>query len=226
MELARGETDFPPRPYVHPPVPTANAPKLPPAAVSTASAHTRFSDAIFRQPVSPTSHPDEPWCATGTARSHISGDMPRHMPPPIPPPAPGNGSGPGNSGNVGNATNVSGVGAKQTLPEAPPCVGHCPDCDPPKYHRWQSEVRLWLESLPTVATSQLLSKMVTVLPQQAMLDGMVYTEQTGADAETRAIQALMNILDARYGETNSERSWSRLNQFAEFARAPCAHLKD
>ena len=51
-------------------------------------------------------------------------------------------------------------------------------------------------------------------------------EQTGDAVETRTIHALTSLLDARYGKTDSGRSWSWLNQFAEFARAPSGNPKD
>ena len=67
--------------------------------------------------------------------------------------------------------------------------------------------------------------MITVLPQQAKLDGMAYMGHAGKAVETRTIQSLMNIIDARYGETDIERYWPWHSRFAEFPRAPCGNLK-
>lgn len=57
------------------------------------------------------------------------------------------------------------------------------------------------------------------------MDGLAYMEQTGTAVGTRTTQALMAILDARYGKTDSGRSWSWLNQFTEFVRAPGGNPK-
>ena len=82
----------------------------------------------------------------------------------------------------------------------PPEVDACPPFTPSTYQHWKREVRLWSESFPTATTSQLLAKIIAVLPQPSKLAGLSYMGQTGTAVETRSIQALITILDARYGE--------------------------
>ena len=102
----------------------------------------------------------------------------------------------------------------------PSVVDASPAVTPSTYRHWKREFGLWLESYPDATTSQLLAEIISVLPQSSKLAGLAYMEKTCTAVETRTIQALMTFLDARYGETDSARSWSRLNQFTEFARAP------
>ena len=72
----------------------------------------------------------------------------------------------------------------------------------------------------------IVGEIIPVLPKPFKLAGLSCMGQTGNAVETRTIQALVYLLDARYGKTDSERSRPWLNQFAEFAREPAGNLKD
>ena len=159
------------------------------------------------------------WPETGQSRGHFPDDPFRPASPPVPPrPTPG-------------LTTPSPVVTCATMnptswPSVPPVVDACPAFTPPTYQHWESEVRLWPESYHAETTSQLLEKIISVLPQLSKLYGLAYMEQTGAEIESRTVQALMTLLDERYGKTDIERSWSWLTRIAEFSRSPNENLKD
>ena len=116
--------------------------------------------------------------------------------------------------------------AGRTYADAPPIVDPCPAFTPPTYHRWKSDARLRLGSAPTATTSMLLAKIIAVLPHPSKRDGSPYMDQTRNSPESRTLQSLMDILGARYGKTESGRSWPWLNRFAGFARHPSGDLGD
>ena len=63
-------------------------------------------------------------------------------------------------------------------------------------------------------------------PHPSKLAGLSYRGQTGTDVEARTIPALTNLLDARYGKKDSERSLHWLDKFTEFAQLPSGNLMD
>ena len=162
---------------------------------------------------------------------------PRPMPPPImsplmhPTSQPNHAStGYADHGNMPNPVSALNVdfGSTNTMVNstAPTTFGDCPAFTPSTYQNWRREVRLWAESPPTATTSQLLARVIAALHQPSKLAGMAYMERTGTNPQSRTMQALIDILDERYGKTDYERSYDWLTQFTEFARSANGNLKD
>ena len=83
-----------------------------------------------------------------------------------------------------------------------------------------------MAGFPTATLSQLLSKIIAVMPQPSKITGLAYMEATEGPPETRNAQALLQQLDTRYGKTDIERSWAWLQEFTAFIRKPSENIKD
>ena len=186
----------------------------------------KFPDHMRDRPVSDSSRTTAPWGENGQSLGHFHGDLFRPMPPPVPP-----------RPNFDHCARCVPGTQPESFPStvppnpmswsaAPPVVDACPPCTPSAYQHWKREVRLWLESFLTAATSKLLDKIISVFPRPSKLDGLSYMDQTGNAVETRSIQALATFPDARYGKTDSERALSWLNQFTAFVRTKNENLED
>ena len=109
---------------------------------------------------------------------------------------------------------------------APPIMGNCPQFTPTTYQHWKRDVKFRTAGFPTATGSQLLSKIIAVLPQPAKITGLAYMELADGSPETRRAQALIAQLDTRYAKTDTERPWAWLQEFASFPRKPTGELKD
>ena len=110
---------------------------------------------------------------------------------------------------------------------APPIVDTCPAFAPPTHQHWKRERgRTMVGIANTATTSQILAKIIAALPHPSERAGLSHMEQTSNCSGPRTLQSLMDILGERYRKTDSARSWSWLNRFAEFARHPSGHFGD
>ena len=73
---------------------------------------------------------------------------------------------------------------------------------------------------------QLLAKMIPILPGPAKLDGLEYMGKTELAPHTRAIATLLNDLDERYGETDTEKAWSWITAFTDFSESSTDPYKE
>ena len=107
-----------------------------------------------------------------------------------------------------------------------PIIDGCPVFTPATYSQWKREVKLWAAAQCGATQTQLLSKLITVLPQPAKISGLTYMEATEITPESRHINTFLTTLDERYGGTDSEKSRAWLNAFTEFTRDTGGNLKD
>ena len=97
-------------------------------------------------------------------------------------------------------------------------IDNCPAFTPQSYQQWRREIKLWLGAQAGASITQLLSKIIMVLPLAVKMDAMTYMEETENHPHSREMQKVFDILDIRYGKTDTEKSWMWLNQFTEFKR--------
>ena len=114
-----------------------------------------------------------------------------------------------------------------------PCMGFpnmvvdaCPSFTPNTFQNWKREIKLWIAGQPGASTTQLLAKLIHVLPLAVKTEALLYMDQTERQPDERSIATIMNMLDARYGRTDSERACSWLTAFTEFKRESQENYKD
>ena len=108
---------------------------------------------------------------------------------------------------------------------AAPILDPCPAFAPQTYSQWKREIKLRVAAQQGATESQLLSKVIMVLPQPAKVSGLTYMERTEITPEIRKLSDFMMILDERFGKTDSEKSWAWLNAFTEFSRTSGGNFK-
>ena len=108
-----------------------------------------------------------------------------------------------------------------TIPNA--MIENCPPFAPQGYQQWRREMRLWKSAQAGATTTQLMAKIITVLPLSIKMDALSYMEETEACPESRDLQKLFDLLDERYGRTDTEKAWMWLSQFNDFKRNVSAH---
>ena len=67
-------------------------------------------------------------------------------------------------------------------------------------------------------SAQLISKIVTALPLNIRMEVLSYLESTDGDIESRSVEAVLQILNVRYGKTDYERARAWLSPFDEHRR--------
>ena len=107
-----------------------------------------------------------------------------------------------------------------------PVIDSCPAFTPATYSQWKREVKLRIAGQNGATQTQLLPKLISVLPPPAKISGLTYMEQTEISVESRSINQFTITLDERYGKTDSEKSWAWLNAFTEFTRSPGENFND
>ena len=114
-----------------------------------------------------------------------------------------------------------------------PCVGFpnmvldsCPTFTPTTFQNWKREVKLRIAGQPGASVTQLLAKLIHVLPLAVKTESLLYMEQTEKNPQTRTINHIMDLVDTRYGRTDSERACSWLTAFTEFKRETHENYKD
>ena len=114
-----------------------------------------------------------------------------------------------------------------------PCVGFpnmvldsCPTFTPTTFQNWKREAKLWIAGQPGASVTQLLAKLIRVLPLAVKTESLLYMGQTDKNPQIRTINHIMDLVDARYGRTDSERACSRLAAFTEFKRETQGNYKD
>ena len=114
-----------------------------------------------------------------------------------------------------------------------PCLGFpnmvvdaCPAFTPSTFQNWKREIKLWIAGQPGASTTQLLAKLIRVLPLAIKTEALLYMDQTEQCPEGRSIAVVINMLDSRFGRTDSERACSWLAAFTEFKRETQENYKD
>ena len=97
-------------------------------------------------------------------------------------------------------------------------VDPIPAFTPNTFQNWKREIKLRISGQPGASTTQLLAKLIHVLPLAVKTEALLYMDQTERQPEERPIATIINMLDARFGRTDSERACSWLTAFTEFKR--------
>ena len=103
-----------------------------------------------------------------------------------------------------------------TVPNA--MIDNCPAFAPQGYQQWRREAKLWMGAQAGATITQLMSKLIMILPLSVKMDAMTYMEETERTPQSRDMQRIFTLLDERYGKTDTEKSWMWLSQFTEFKR--------
>ena len=111
-----------------------------------------------------------------------------------------------------------------TVPNA--VIDARPAFTPHGYHQWRREVKLWIAAQAGATITQLMDKMISCLPMSVRMDAMTYMEQTESKPHTRDSQSIFDLLGARFGKTDTEKSRMWLSQFTDFKRSPSENFKD
>ena len=97
-------------------------------------------------------------------------------------------------------------------------IDNCPTFAPNGYQQMRREVKLWVGAQSGATITQLLSKLIMILPVSVRSDALTYMEETEKAPQSRDTQRIFDLLDARYGKTDTEKSRMWLSQFTEFKR--------
>ena len=114
-----------------------------------------------------------------------------------------------------------------------PCVGFpnmvvdpCPEFDPNTLQPRKREIKLMVDGKPGASVTQLLAKLIHVLPLEVQAESLLHMEQTERNPSGMSIAEVMDMIDARLGRTDSVRDCSWLTAFAEFKREAHDNNKD
>ena len=124
--------------------------------------------------------------------------------------APGN-----NSNNLVNQGMMHG-GVPRVLPNT--TIDACPTVTPQVYQNWKREVKIWRTGKIGGKESQPISKMIAALPLNSRMGTLSYLEESEAQPERRKLDVAIQMLDVRYGRTDSEKEWSWMDGFTNFRR--------
>ena len=79
-------------------------------------------------------------------------------------------------------------------------IDACPSFDPNTFQNWVREVKLWKSAQVGANQTQLISKIVTVLPMNMRMEVLGYLENTESKSETRSVETVIQMLNSRYGK--------------------------
>ena len=105
-------------------------------------------------------------------------------------------------------------------------IDPCPPFTPNTFQNWKREVKLWVAGMPGATTTQVLAKLIHAMPLSTKTEALLYMESTEKQPESRSVDAVMKMMDLRYGRTDSERACSWLTAFTEFKRESNENYKD
>ena len=105
-------------------------------------------------------------------------------------------------------------------------VDSCPPFTPATFQNWKREVKLRIAGQPGATVTQILAKLIHILPLSVKTDALLYMESTEGQVESRSVDKIMQLLDRRFGRTDSERACSWLTAFTEFKRENGENYKD
>ena len=102
----------------------------------------------------------------------------------------------------------------------------CPPFTPNMYQNWKREIKLWIAGQPGATVTQILAKLIRVMPLSTKAEALMYMESTERSPESRSVDRVIEMLDVRYARTDSERACSWLTAFTEFKRESNENYKD
>ena len=105
-------------------------------------------------------------------------------------------------------------------------IDACPSFTANLYQNWCREVKLWRQAQVGANATQMIAKIVATLPTNSRMEVLAYLENTESAPHTRSVEKVMEILNHRFGRTDTERAWSWLTSFTEFKRDGTENYKD
>ena len=87
-------------------------------------------------------------------------------------------------------------------------IDSCPSFTPGNSQGWKREIELRATGQPGASLTHLLAKLIRVLPLAIQTEALLYMERTGQTPDTRSVAVAMDMVDSRYGMTDSERARS------------------
>ena len=105
-------------------------------------------------------------------------------------------------------------------------IDACPAFTSNQFQNWCRKVKLRLQVQVGATHMQLVSEIVPTLPTNSRMEALPYIECTENQAHLRTVDHVMEMTNRRFGETDSERAWSRSSSFAEFKREASENYKD
>ena len=105
-------------------------------------------------------------------------------------------------------------------------IDSCPTFTANLYQNWCREVKLRRQAQVGANPTQIIAKIVSTLPTNSRMEILAYLENTESNPESRSVDKVMEILNHRFGRTDTERAWSWLSSFTEFKRDASENFKD
>ena len=103
-----------------------------------------------------------------------------------------------------------------------PCAGFAANL----FRNWRRDVKLRRSPQAGASAAKLISKISTTLPANSRMGVLSYIGSTENVPQSRTANRVMDMPNRRFGETDSERAWSRLSSFADFKRGGVDNIKD
>ena len=88
------------------------------------------------------------------------------------------------------------------------------------------EIKLWIAGQPGAAVTQLLAKLIRLLPLSVKTEALLYMGHTERDTSTRSIASIMDLVDGRVARTDSQRACAWLSAFTDCKREARGNYKD
>lgn len=95
-------------------------------------------------------------------------------------------------------------------------VDVCPSFTPATFRNWKREIKLRIAGQTGASVTQLLAKLTHALPLEVKTEALLCMGQTERQPESRPIATIINMLDSRFGRTDSEKTRPWITAFAAF----------
>ena len=83
---------------------------------------------------------------------------------------------------------------------------------------WKREAKLRVAGQPGATVAQLMAKLIHVHPLAVKTEAIAYKELADQAPDSRAIVKIVDMVDSRFGATDSERARAWMTAFADFKR--------
>ena len=92
-------------------------------------------------------------------------------------------------------------------------VDACPAFTPSTFQNWKREIKLRIAGQPGASVTQLLAKLIHVLPLSIKTEALLYMDHTENAPEARPIAAVMDMMDSRFGKNGFRKGMFVANRF-------------
>ena len=105
-------------------------------------------------------------------------------------------------------------------------IDHFPNPTPHTYQNWQREVKLWVDGPPGETPTPILGKLIHITPLSKKTAALLYMTWKESCADSRSVDKVMELHDARYSRTDLERTCAWIPAFTESKRDSDENNKD